>query len=154
MIDNNSPNDPYYFQIDNAEISIDNAAWLSIDDLESIIAKIVNQEEFSILLTDDHHIQQLNRDFRNIDKPTNVLSFPAEDDDGGEYLGDIAIAYETMKREAIEQEKSFKDHLIHMVLHGLLHLQGYDHETDADAEEMESLEIKILADIGIKNPYI
>lgn len=107
--------------------------------------------EFSILLTNDPKIQQLNRDFRQTDKPTNVLSFPS---DTQGYLGDIAIAFETIEREAIEQNKQLTHHVTHMIIHGILHLLGHDHMNDQEAEEMESLEIKILEDMGVKNPYI
>jgi probable rRNA maturation factor len=141
-----------YFEINNAEISIDDPAWNDIAELEDLVASALTDEHLSILLTNDKNIQQLNKNFRDKDKPTNVLSFPADDE--GEYMGDIAVAFETIKREAIEQDKSFHHHFIHMLIHGILHLDGYDHETDEEAEEMEALEIKILADMGIKNPYI
>ena len=124
---------------------------IDVENLKDMIAQVINDEFISILLTNNAHIQHLNKEFRGKDKPTNVLSFPADEDD---YLGDIAIAYETICAEAIEQDKKFDHHLIHMVIHGLLHLKGYDHEDDLEAEEMEALEIKILADMGIENPYI
>jgi len=124
---------------------------MAYPDLRRWLEKIITVGDcFSLLLTDNAHIQQLNRDFRDQDKPTNVLSFP--DGEAG-YLGDIAIALQTIEAEAKDQDKDFYHHFIHMVIHGLLHLKGYDHDTDAQAEEMEALEIKILADIGIKNPY-
>lgn len=106
--------------------------------------------EVSIVLTDDAHIQALNRDYRGKDKPTNVLSFPQDEPS---LLGDVIIAYETIAREAEEQNKSFSDHFTHMLVHGTLHLLGYDHEAEAEAEEMEALEVAILSDIGVKNPY-
>jgi len=143
--------DMHYFTVNNAEISIDHDSWLEYPNIKTSLEKIIGDEEFSILLTNDTHIQKLNKDFRGQNKPTNVLSFPEND---GDYLGDVAIALETMTRESLEQSKDFYHHFIHMVIHGLLHLQGYDHENDDDAEEMELLEIKILADIGIENPYI
>lgn len=143
--------DPHYFTINSAEIIINDEAWLNHGDLKSSISKVINDEEMSIMLTNDNHIQQLNNDFRNKDKPTNVLSFPADEDS---YLGDIAISLETIEKEALEQEKNFYHHFIHMLVHGILHLKGYDHLTDEEAEEMETIEIKILADMGIKNPYI
>ena len=143
--------DSSYFTVGNTEISIEESAWNDIPDLKLHVKTVLDDEKLTILLTNDNHIQQLNRDFRNKDKPTNVLSFP-DGEDG--YLGDIAIAYETIKREAEEQQKEIHHHFIHMLVHGLLHLKGYDHETDKDAEEMEALEIKILADMGIKTPYI
>lgn len=143
--------DSSYFEINNAEISIDDPAWNNVGSLHDTVASVIKDEHLSILLTNDDHIQQLNRDFRNKDKPTNVLSFPDGEDD---YLGDIAVAFETIKREAEEQNKTIHHHFIHMLVHGVLHLKGYDHESDEEAEEMEALEIKILADMGIKNPYI
>ena len=114
--------------------------------------------EVSVLLTDDAAIQVLNRDWRAKDKPTNVLSFPARSDEdpvtgGPEMLGDIAVAFETTVREAVEQDKTFADHLSHLLVHGMLHLLGFDHETDAQADEMEPLEIEILAGLGIDSPY-
>ena len=153
----NPPNDDLnYLSVPSAEISIDDDIWHNIDNLSHIITTalkvILNiDNEISILLTNDTRIQILNRDFRKIDKPTNVLSFPQEDD---HYLGDIAISFNTLEREALEQGKQFNDHFIHMLIHGVLHLKGYDHENDSEAEKMESFEVKILEDMGIKNPYI
>ena len=106
---------------------------------------------FTIKFTDDAEIQQLNKDFRGKDKPTNVLSFPNDSDD---YLGDIAISVDTIKREAEEQDKPYEHHMLHMIIHGFLHLLGFDHIEDDEAEEMESFEIAVLQEIGIKNPYI
>ena len=112
----------------------------------------------SLLLCSDDKIRQLNFDHRGKDKATNVLSFPAADEDHAgdqiwEQLGDIAIAYETCVREADESGISTHNHVTHLFLHGVLHLLGYDHENDDDANEMEMLEIKLLAAIGIANPY-
>jgi len=111
--------------------------------------------ELSLLLTDDAHVRVLNRTWRGKDKPTNVLSFPAadEDDEPGPLLGDVAVARETTAREAIEEGKRFDDHFAHLLVHGLLHLFGFDHETDEEAEEMEALETEILAGLGIADPY-
>jgi probable rRNA maturation factor len=149
--------DPYYFVIQGSEISIDDEAWLAVDGLQGAVKKVLDRSEFhshsvSILLTNDNHIQHLNHDFRGIEKPTNVLSFPSDEDEDS--LGDIAISINTLKREAEQEDKDFIHHFIHLLVHGLLHLKNYDHETDEEAEEMESLEIKILQDMGIKNPYI
>ncbi len=143
--------DHHYFQIRNASVAIDDDGWFHYAVTPYWLEKIIEDEAFSLLLTNDGHIQQLNRNFRNKDKPTNVLSFPDGEND---YLGDIAISLETITKEAKEQDKDFYHHFAHMVIHGLLHLKGHDHENDAEAEKMESLEVKILADIGIKNPYI
>ncbi|MDD3020613.1 MAG: rRNA maturation RNase YbeY [Alphaproteobacteria bacterium] len=116
--------------------------------------------EVTVTLTDDSYIQELNRDHRSKDKPTNVLSFPnfehmSEIPSGiGEApIGDIIVAFETVKRESIEQGKTFKDHLSHMIVHGFLHLLGYDHISAPQAEEMEALEVKILKKLDIPNPY-
>lgn len=116
-----------------------------------------------VALSSDAAVQDLNRQFRGKDKPTNVLSFPApempaiaDDDappDEPEALGDIVIAFETVKREALEQGLDLADHFQHLVVHGLLHLLGFDHETDEEAQEMEGLEIEILSSLGIENPY-
>lgn len=114
------------------------------------------EAQFTILFTSDSQIQELNRQWRGQDKPTNVLSFPAAQDGNPEfsnYIGDIAIAYETIVREAQEYDKVFEDHVLHMIVHGILHLLGHDHENDAEAEIMEDLERKILAKAGIGDPY-
>jgi len=115
--------------------------------------------ELSVLLADDTFVQSLNRKFRGKDKPTNVLSFPnAPTPAGALYdepssLGDIALAYETVKAEAQVQHKSFDDHLAHLVVHGVLHLLGYDHMDDKDAEKMEARERELLMYFGIADPY-
>jgi probable rRNA maturation factor len=113
--------------------------------------------EVAIVLTDDSGIRTLNRDWRGIDKPTNVLSFPAATARGRDteprMLGDIAIAYETTQREADDEQKPFGHHLSHLAVHGFLHLVGYDHENDAEAEKMESLERAILESLGVPDPY-
>ena len=108
--------------------------------------------DVALLLTSDAALRDLNRRFRGLDKPTNVLSFPAGEAAKG-FLGDIAIAFETTAREATDLSISFRDHAAHLIVHGLLHLAGYDHEDDREAEEMESLERKILADLGVADPY-
>ena len=113
--------------------------------------------ELSFVLAGDSTLQSLNKQWRQKDKPTNVLSFPGEDISVGEsaslMLGDIVISLETTKREAALENKVFEDHLSHLVVHGFLHLFGYDHETEDEANQMESLEIKILDELGIANPY-
>lgn len=120
--------------------------------------------EISILLTNDSKIQILNRDYRSKDKPTNVLSFPDTDlnndnlTDAASFneplmLGDIVFAEATIVREAKEQQKSLENHLAHLTVHGVLHLAGYDHINDEDADHMEALEIQILKKMNIDNPY-
>jgi probable rRNA maturation factor len=106
----------------------------------------------AILLTDDAKLQELNRTFRGKDGPTNVLSFPAPPHTGA--LGDIAIAYGVCAREAEGQGKTLRDHAAHLILHGVLHLHGFDHEAgEEEAESMEALERAILAEIGVADPY-
>lgn len=110
--------------------------------------------ELSLLFCDDARIRVLNRDFRGKDKATNVLSFPGPEEAGGsQLLGDIALAFETIDREAREQGKSLEQHCRHMIVHGFLHLLGYDHEDSAEAEAMEATEIQILDAMGVANPY-
>ena len=124
------------------------------------ITSEAGESELAVMLTDDAGIQTLNRNWRGIDKPTNVLSFPAlqprgprHPDDAPRMLGDIAIAYETVRREADEEQKPFGDHLSHLAVHGFLHLIGHDHEKDQEAETMEALEREILSQLGIPDPY-
>jgi probable rRNA maturation factor len=145
--------------------------WQTEPDAEAVIHRAINaaaeiadaevgEAEIAVMLTDDSGIRTLNSNWRGIDKPTNVLSFPAlqptgagAPSDAPRMLGDIAIAYETTRREADDEQKLFEHHLSHLAVHGFLHLIGYDHEKDADAEAMESLEREILAQLGIPDPY-
>jgi probable rRNA maturation factor len=106
----------------------------------------------TVLLGSDADLRALNRDFRGLDKPTNVLSFPAASN-AENYRGDIALAYGVTAREAKDAGKSLGDHAAHLVVHGVLHLAGYDHQRARDAKEMESLEVRILAGLGIADPY-
>jgi probable rRNA maturation factor len=111
--------------------------------------------EISIVLADDAFVRELNRNWRNIDKPTNVLSFPAEDGDaqGARLLGDVVLAYETIAREALASGTPMLDHVMHLIIHGTLHLLGFDHENEQEAGEMEALETRLLARLGIADPY-
>ena len=153
------------------EVVIAAECWRNEPDAEAVVQRAIaaaasasdadaGNAELAVMLTDDAGIRALNKDFRGIDKPTNVLSFPAPEpagtggeNDAPRVLGDIAIAYETVRREADDEGKPFADHLSHLAVHGFLHLMGYDHETDDDAEEMENLETEILAQLGIPDPY-
>lgn len=110
--------------------------------------------ELAIVLTDDSAIRVLNRKWRGIDAPTNVLSFPAELPDGAPpLLGDIVLAYQTVAREARRDAKPFAHHVAHLAVHGFLHLCGYDHERDSDAETMEEMERTILRRLDVPDPY-
>jgi probable rRNA maturation factor len=148
------------------DILIESTLWGALPDAEQIIRRAITlvadaevglhgrEAELSVLLCDDAAIADLNARWRGHDGPTNVLSFPAAP--GPELpalLGDIAIAYETVAREAGEQDKPVADHLAHLAVHGFLHLLGYDHEIDREADRMERLEREVLARIGIPDPY-
>lgn len=146
---------PFY----NIDVNCNDVRWNDIAALKKIILtaltkiphpKTADAMELSLLLTDDVEIQQLNKDFRQKDYATNVLSFP---DGENNYLGDIAISYDRVAEESHNDDKSFDDHFSHLFVHGCLHLMGYDHENEEDALQMESLEIKILQDMGVENPY-
>ncbi|MDF2116921.1 rRNA maturation RNase YbeY [Roseiarcaceae bacterium H3SJ34-1] len=121
-------------------------------------AKVALQDhvEVSIVYCDDAFIHDLNKQWRRKDAPTNVLSFPLASGAAlatTPMLGDIIISCETVMREARDEGKSFADHLAHMLVHGALHLAGYDHEIDADAETMEALERTVLSQLGVDDPY-
>ena len=113
-------------------------------------AKSRGAQALTVVLADDAFIRRLNRDFRGHDKPTNVLSFPSGEKN---YLGDIILSLGTVRREAKRQGKSARDHATHLLVHGTLHLLGFDHEQEREAARMERLEIKILEKLGIGNPY-
>jgi probable rRNA maturation factor len=169
----------------NIEINIEEKLWNNENQrigslIKSLIKKILPetklafyidkniQMEISILLSNDKKIKALNQQYRHKNKPTNVLSFPANDVNkikNGNLkkitivenflpLGDIVLAYQTIKKESEEQNKKFVNHLTHLLIHSLLHLIGYDHENEEDAQIMESLEIKLLKKLDIHNPYI
>ena len=146
------------------------AALTLLDDILSAFASAKTGAKFSakvsvsLCLCDDAQMRQLNQQHRQIDKPTNVLSFPAYDmagdmagqpidGDAPALLGDIVIAAETVMREADDMQMPVADHLIHLFVHGMLHLFGHDHIDDELAETMETLEVKFLANIGVPNPY-
>lgn len=125
--------------------------------LEAAILPFQADAEVTVRIVDESESQQLNFDYREKDKPTNVLSFPFELPPGVEelpLLGDLVICAQVVAAEAAEQGKELHHHWAHMVVHGCLHLLGFDHINDADAEEMEAEEILILQQLGIKNPYI
>ena len=166
---NSGPMPPFVLPI--TEVLVVAGCWQTEPDAEAVIqlaiaaaAHMVDSDdgeaELAVMLTDDAGIRTLNANWRGIDKPTNVLSFPALQptgaggpDDAPRMLGDIAIAYETTRKEADDEQKPFDHHLSHLAVHGFLHLMGYDHDKDDDAEAMETLEQEILAQLGIPDPY-
>ncbi len=151
------------------DISIEFEAWSKIAGLEKLVRtaafaavsdceeKFINQAELSILLTSDDAMRQLNSTYRGQDKPTNVLSFPGETETQSQsrsfLLGDVVLSYQTVVTEAQQQRISLENHISHLIVHGVLHLLGHDHENDKDAHNMEHLEINILKGIGVENPY-
>jgi len=120
------------------------------------LSALKTSSEMTIRIVDVNEIQSLNQIYRHKDKPTNVLSFPAEipDEIDLALLGDIVICSSVVEKEAVDQKKSLEAHWAHMVIHGTLHLLGYDHLNDEEAEEMESKEIEILGHFGYPNPYL
>jgi probable rRNA maturation factor len=155
------------------DVAEESAAWQTLADAAAICrgaalaaldaaVPALGESELSIVLGDDALLHELNRRWRDKDTPTNVLSFPAQDFTAallatppGEALplGDVVLAYETIAGEAVEQGKALADHLAHLVVHGVLHLVGYDHEATEEAERMEALERTVLSGIGIADPY-
>jgi probable rRNA maturation factor len=166
---NSGPMPPFVLPI--TEVLVVAECWQTEPDAEAAIQRAIaaaaqmtdageGEAELAVMLTDDAGIRTLNLNWRGIDKPTNVLSFPAlpptgagGPDDAPRMLGDIAIAYETTRREADDEQKPFDHHLSHLAVHGFLHLIGYDHERDDQAEAMETLEQEILSQLGIPDPY-
>ncbi|UCB31759.1 rRNA maturation RNase YbeY [Duffyella gerundensis] len=124
--------------------------------LEAVLPQFQEESEVTIRLVDEAESQQLNHTYRGKEKPTNVLSFPFEAPPGIELplLGDLIICRQVVEREAVEQEKSLEAHWAHMVIHGSLHLLGYDHIEDDEAEEMEDIETEIMLALGYPDPYI
>ena len=144
------------------QIAVEASGLPSEADLQQWVERVLNEVEpgreeaqLTIRITDEAEIQELNRTYRHKDKPTNVLSFPFEQPPGLEIplLGDIIVCSAVVEREAAEQGKPLQAHWAHMVIHGTLHLLGFDHIEDAEAEEMEGLEIALLAGLGYANPY-
>lgn len=146
------------------------AAELDLDDIATTAARaavagaemsFVSGVELGVRLTDDAEIRTLNKDWRDRDAATNVLAFALNDspgqafgEDGAAVLGDVVVAYETCAGEAVDQDKPLTNHLSHLVVHGTLHLLGFDHETDDEAEAMEALERAVLDQIGVPDPYL
>lgn len=141
------------------EIEVEDTAWTAaLPDVEAVVERAAGaalgavEGDIVVLLTDDEAVRDINARFRDRDRPTNVLSFPAAES-AFPHLGDLTLAYGVCAREAVEQGKTLSDHLSHLVVHGVLHLLGRDHEDDAEAEEMEAEERSILASLGVADPY-
>lgn len=149
------------------DVLIESARWADQPHSEAAVVRAIRAAarrvpasgEVAVMLADDARIKALNAAWRGLDKPTNVLSFPAAvtglpgPEGGSSPLGDIAIAYETVAAEALAAGKPFLHHLMHLAIHGFLHLRGHDHETDAEAETMEDLERDILRGLDVSDPY-
>jgi probable rRNA maturation factor len=149
------------------DIAIEDDGWAALPNLElmaeqaaaAALPKGEQSKIITLLFADDETMQVLNKEWRGLDKPTNVLSFPAPKDQPvplGELplLGDIVLGFGICAREAEEAGKTLGNHTCHLIVHGVLHLLGYDHENDKDAQVMEAAEIKILSTLGIENPYL
>ena len=141
------------------EIEVEADDWtFALADVEAVVERAAGaalgavEGDIVVLLTDDAAVRDLNGRFRDKDRPTNVLSFPAPES-AAPHLGDIVLAYGVCAAEAETQGKTLADHLSHLVVHGVLHLLGRDHEDEAEAEEMEAEEREILAGIGVADPY-
>ena len=144
-------------------IDVEDDSWCKLADIEACVSRAIEAvlpgdgRSIDVVLTSDAEIQAINREWRGFDKPTNVLSFPSPEMPVPEgevaHLGDLVLAYETMAHEAIEVGKPLADHVTHLVVHGTLHLLGFDHEDDAEAEVMEQKERDILAGLGLADPY-
>ncbi len=140
------------------EVEVEDDAWTdALADVEAVVLRAAEQAaplgDVAVLLTDDRTVRDLNARFRDRDRPTNVLSFPAPDT-ARPHLGDIVLAHGVCAAEAKDQGKTLADHLSHLVIHGVLHLMGHDHEAEAEAEAMEAHERMLLAGIGVPDPYL
>lgn len=149
--------------VEKVQLNIASEQWSGVDVAvlaANVVAAIealeINQRwPVSILCTADAEMAALNRTYRGKEGPTNVLSFPADETFAGDehYLGDIAIGFEICEREAVEKSILFEHHVAHLLVHGILHLLGYDHQSDDEARTMENLEIDVLSTMNIANPY-
>lgn len=142
--------------VPDIEVEVEDPAWNAVPEVEALVRRAALAAKpdggVVVLLADDDAVAKLNQQFRHKAGPTNVLSFPAPENPEN-LLGDIALAYGVCAREAAEQGKTLADHLSHLTVHGVLHLAGYDHQTDDQAEAMEELERRVLAALGISDPY-
>ncbi len=179
MTENPEPG-PRYSPSYTIDVVVEYSGWHNLEfELNNYITKVAtlsieysgisipsSKVEICILLTEDSRVQQLNFEHRQKDQPTNVLSFPQIDlNELGSslekqsiseylYLGDIAISYQRINEESVENDKSFKEHLTHIIIHGVLHLLGFDHKEEKEAELMESLESELMLKLSYNDPYI
>lgn len=149
------------------DLTVEAGEWDKLGDVEtlaqraaeaaiSVASDVGGEVAVALLLTDDAAMREINRDWRDQDKPTNVLSFPSAPHPGmpgPRHLGDVVLAFETTQREAGDEGRSVEAHASHLIVHGILHCLGYDHETEDEAEEMEALEVSALKAIGYDDPY-
>ena len=146
---------------DGLQISLQEKRWRQVlPNYRSICRKAIlsvidlKQAEVSVVLADDSFVHRLNLEYRNMDKSTNVLSFPMPFVDVPmRPMGDIVLSLDTIEKEAFEQGKTFEAHLAHLLIHGALHLSGYDHISDDEAKQMEALEMEKMQQLGYDNPY-
>jgi probable rRNA maturation factor len=147
------------------DVRVADDRWLVLEDVDAFVAHVLSLSagrlatggEVAILLTNDAEMHALNKQWRGMDKPTDVLSFPGEGPEipgQPQYLGDIAIGYETALRDAGTMGRPFEGHIAHLLIHGFLHLLGYDHIEADDAKVMEPLEVELLAQLGWPDPYV
>lgn len=148
------------------DLTVEAGEWSKLGAIEALVqraadsavsvAAVGGEVAVAVLLTDDAAMREINKDWRDQDKPTNVLSFPAAAHPGmpgPRHLGDVVLAWETMEREALDENKTIEAHASHLIVHGVLHCLGYDHESDEQADDMEALEVSALTGIGYDDPY-
>jgi probable rRNA maturation factor len=147
----------------NITTDVEDPRWVTLPEVEALVERAVaavlpnDPRNLDVLLTGDAEIRALNKQWRGKDQATNVLSFPAPEMPvpmgQASHLGDLVLAWDTVEREALAAQKPLIDHVVHLIVHAMLHLLGYDHENDADGDKMEAQETKILASLGIADPY-